>query len=747
MKTTAPFKKKPGHDLNPENTVLMKLDEESNHILMDVLSKLYTHPARAVLRELLSNALDACEGLEGTAPIEVRLPTEQDQTLVVRDFGPGVSKEQFSEVLSRYGASTRRATNSYRGGFGFGLKSAYSLADQFEIVSYQKGFALPVQFRKNEQNLAYLQFDEPFPTSEPDGTRVSVKVPKSNLSEVQLSKLLEIKFLAGYDPAQVHFFEGEVLAPFNEVSVHNPEKFIPLKVLDDVVGWVEKTPTFYKKDGVFGVIGGVTYPLIGMDTIAPYLKDYKHKIYLNIPIGNVDIPSSRESLTYSERTINTLKSLIEDFRTTLLSEWQKQMNSLSRMEALEELDRHIKQNYFDASYLNWRGEQIPHPRSLTNVMFLGKNSSYSETDKFPNGHNNETLYSVLGQVGKWKNNIYTLFIDAFNPSTTKPIVDLFKDFNQADAKEEGKDYFYTSLRIIQTGHPSKEWFAEGTVITFEEYVEKAKEYRRNVRRAEKEKEKVAAKETRKYHMLDMKGVTPDMRRTGYFYAEAPSKYPSRKKVYISKVEHARDHVYTNLIPSVRSSGAAEIDHTQISALKALSLLIPDVLVCFIPANLSIDKFKQENPDAVNIKAVVNARIMEEWAKYQSGEESSIIKSVIAKTMTSTHRRDLSSFQEIYRRLGRKGKTVDVLPEDIQEVAQLMGNSNSTHADHLRLFFVSTLDDKDYNNITGEGKKWLGLPDKYPLLAYPLYTNSVLDEVEDAVVDYLQKQDKEYNNAR
>lgn len=743
MKTTAPFKHKPGHDLNPDNTVLMKLDEESNHILMDVLSKLYTHPAKAVLRELLSNALDACEGMSSFTPIEVKLPTDQNRTLVVRDFGPGISREQFSEVLSRYGASTRRETNNYRGGFGFGLKSAYSLANHFEIISYQNRTELRVQFKKTEQNLAYLQFGDIIPTSEPDGTKVTVTVPKSNMDELKMEKLLQTKFLAGYDPAQVIFFEGESIASFTEISVHNPEKYVPLKVLDDVVGWVAAEPTQYKKDGVFGVIGGVTYPLIGMDTIAPYLKAYKHQIYLNIPIGNVDIPSSRESLTYSERTINTLKSLAEDFRETLLSEWQKQINSLTRVEALKKFDTHTKNLYFDVSRLNWRGEQIPTSGTLKDVMILGKNSSYNETDKFPNGYKNDTLHEVLS-LPKGHKNIYTLFIDDFTPARTKPIVDFFKDFNQADA--EGKGYFYTSLRILKTDHSFKEWFAEGDVITFEEYLKKAKEYRTKVRKEAKAKEEEAEKQIRQYYMLDMRKITPDMNRTGRFYAEAPSKYPDRKKVYISKTEHQRDHTYTSLIPTIHSQGGADMDVTQMAGLKALRLILPDVIVCFIPATMSLERFKQENPDAVNIKAAVNARIMEEWANYKAGEEALIIQKALVQALLKNPNHNLNNFKLLYKRLNQKGKTVAVLPEDIQQVVRLMEH-NDQIANHIRLFFATTLSSEDYAKITKETEEWLKLPEKYPLLAFPLYTDRVLDLNEAAVVDYLQKQEKEHNNVR
>ena len=83
------------HEVN-ENATAMSIDDASTTFLMDALGKLYSRPAQAVLREYLSNAMDAHKAKGGKLPpIQVTLPKQNrwdhkkfmPTPLQVRHFG------------------------------------------------------------------------------------------------------------------------------------------------------------------------------------------------------------------------------------------------------------------------------------------------------------------------------------------------------------------------------------------------------------------------------------------------------------------------------------------------------------------------------------------------------------------------------------------------------------------------------------------------------------------------------------
>jgi HSP90 family molecular chaperone len=62
-------------------------------------NQLYTDKPRAILRELSTNALDAhIAAGKADVPFEVQLPTTWDSTLIVKDFGTGMSPEAIKSL-------------------------------------------------------------------------------------------------------------------------------------------------------------------------------------------------------------------------------------------------------------------------------------------------------------------------------------------------------------------------------------------------------------------------------------------------------------------------------------------------------------------------------------------------------------------------------------------------------------------------------------------------------------------------
>lgn len=104
------------------------------HILS---SSLYSDKQLAVIREVLCNAWDAhieagCEEI----PVDVILNGDK---LIIKDFGPGISPSQIVQIYGTYGNSTKQHDGKQTGGFGLGSKSPFSYVDHFEVISCHLG--------------------------------------------------------------------------------------------------------------------------------------------------------------------------------------------------------------------------------------------------------------------------------------------------------------------------------------------------------------------------------------------------------------------------------------------------------------------------------------------------------------------------------------------------------------------------------------------------------------------------------
>lgn len=135
--------------------------ETTSHLMRLLTSKLYNDPANACFREIFSNALDANRG--APRPVEV---TIQDDLLLIRDYGSGMSPEFIKDVFTSLGSSTK--TEEDIGGFGIGAKSIFvhPRVTFFTVsggVRYEYHTAI-------ENDLPSLKLIAATPTDEPSGT-------------------------------------------------------------------------------------------------------------------------------------------------------------------------------------------------------------------------------------------------------------------------------------------------------------------------------------------------------------------------------------------------------------------------------------------------------------------------------------------------------------------------------------------------------------------------------------------------
>ena len=134
------------NDIKPTLELSEKMDVASFGIsdlgfVFDILrNKMYGNPKLAIVRELVSNAVDSHrEAGKPNEPIQIVLPNALDPHLRIKDFGVGISPERADKIYRWYGASSKRDDNSQIGGWGLGAKVGFSYTDCYNVDTIYQG--------------------------------------------------------------------------------------------------------------------------------------------------------------------------------------------------------------------------------------------------------------------------------------------------------------------------------------------------------------------------------------------------------------------------------------------------------------------------------------------------------------------------------------------------------------------------------------------------------------------------------
>jgi hypothetical protein len=310
----------------------MTFDENSVAHLMSVLTDLYSDPELAVIREYSTNALDSQIEAGVSRPIEITTPNPLSPFFKVKDYGLGMDADDIQNIYSKYGASTKRESDSVVGMLGLGCKSALSYTQQFTLNAVKDGMKYMVAISRTEDGSGVMEIIDSSPTDEPNGVEVVVPVKRHNQFE---SKSFD--FFRFWKP-------GTVLVNGNEPSwiTGNPiaENIILVKNLSND----------------YLVMGNVAYPLDESHTLADgrgfgYYRRFG--IVATVEIGSVNFTPSRESLHYTKRT----EATVAEIRNTVA----KRMTTAIQ----EHIDSHEGELEAWKAYRSWldifggHGRQMP----------------------------------------------------------------------------------------------------------------------------------------------------------------------------------------------------------------------------------------------------------------------------------------------------------------------------------------------------------------------------------------------------
>jgi hypothetical protein len=162
-----------------QDSVKMSLDLDSAQVLMQMLSKnLYSDAIGSTIRECASNALDSHRRAGTTDPIIVSLKrSDKSDTyeFAVEDFGIGLDADDVVNIISKYGKSTKRDSNTELGMMGLGFKAPLAYSSSFYFVARKNGIERKYMMYEGEDtNTIDLLYEKP--TEERNGVKVIVPV-------------------------------------------------------------------------------------------------------------------------------------------------------------------------------------------------------------------------------------------------------------------------------------------------------------------------------------------------------------------------------------------------------------------------------------------------------------------------------------------------------------------------------------------------------------------------------------------
>lgn len=236
----------------------------------------------------------------------ITLPSQLDANFTIRDFGTGLCDNDVKEIYTTYFESTKSDSNDDIGGFGLGSKSPFSYTDTFTIISYfngEKRTYIAIINSDGEPDLLSPE-DAVFETDEENGLEVSFAVNRTDI-DLFWSKAAQV-------------FQYFPVKPNITNTTRTLSYATPTPILSGN-GW-KLFESQYSNATASALMGPVAYPInvndLMLDKKPDFLELLNYNFLIDFKIGDLDLPPSREQLSYdsatSKRIVNRMQQVYND---------------------------------------------------------------------------------------------------------------------------------------------------------------------------------------------------------------------------------------------------------------------------------------------------------------------------------------------------------------------------------------------------------------------------------------------------
>lgn len=294
---------------------------EDNAEFYEMLSStLYPNKKLAVVREVLCNSWDAHLMVGKTdVPVEVTI-TEKEMSF--KDFGPGIGRDQIIKIYCTYGKSTKSHDGKQTGGFGLGSKSPFAYSKHFTVVSCIDGkrtiYAASRGSSETNGKPDFRAMASDIPTEE---TGITVTIPLLDARDRSAFEEL-VRDIARFGGMNVKL-NGQLLPTIRYEKADWP--FV-------LVAGGRMSRHHGRESGLYVRYGAVVYPvdtnneeitaaLHGSSVLATLTGHYG--VILLAKPNTIGVAPSRETLSYTNKTVETVVGLIKDSDALLGDSRQK----------------------------------------------------------------------------------------------------------------------------------------------------------------------------------------------------------------------------------------------------------------------------------------------------------------------------------------------------------------------------------------------------------------------------------------
>jgi len=371
--------------------------EDSGYMASLLRDSIYSNKELAAIRETTTNAMDSHfdSGIQDK-PIHVKLPTLEDKTCSIRDFGNGISFERMDTAYNLFGKSTKREDNfqseNQAGCFGIGRFAPLAIEgnDSFIVKTFQNGKLGVYEVRINDKNNNTVYNIGTFDTDQPNG--------------------LEISFSIG--DCEVNYFNRTAKECFSFFSV------LPVITNDPSFSFGDHIPEFdFEKDLSDGVkykirrkndgqkkviMANIAYNFDKHELLRKIESSFSEKDYNNIDDllnsfsihlyvlpKEVSFPPSRENLTLDKKTVINLGNYFLKIYDNLVEDYSKKISATKTLKEALALSKKVFPFYrkvYDELSFNGVFLNIFHPFKISgkNYYFRSKVRGYGRVLKSDN---------------------------------------------------------------------------------------------------------------------------------------------------------------------------------------------------------------------------------------------------------------------------------------------------------------------------------------------------------------------------
>lgn len=297
----------------------------SNSVVFDLLrNKIYKDPIMAICREISTNARDAHReaGIQ-EKPIEILLPNDFENTLIIRDFGNGIPKDRMYSIYLEYGSSTKRDSNLQSGAFGLGAKTPFAAVDSFSIVTKTlDGYKRTYNAYIDETGIGKIALISESISDEPTGTSIIIPVNKKDYNKytnciLQVTEFWDIK------PEIKNCSNKE----YSKIIEKSDNWFI--STYKDQNGLLYDN-RYYGHARSHAVIDGIIYAIdFSQLNLSSEINNFYRNSNVSIvfSIGEISLIASRDAIHYNEQTKTHLSLVLRKVYKNIIETIQNKVNA------------------------------------------------------------------------------------------------------------------------------------------------------------------------------------------------------------------------------------------------------------------------------------------------------------------------------------------------------------------------------------------------------------------------------------